>query len=148
MARVLLEKNAKSLSSDLMVLESRQSERWPAPVYCRGWESLSIYGLRYICDHEGKGERFKMDTCRVHRQLTNTQVLSLGFNRNREAADVYKLSCYDMVVNLLKIMKAITESDEETIPKKVCSLLNATTVSHIHHLKFWSLISVTSFSLH
>ena len=46
---------------------------------------------------------------------------------------MYKTSGYDIVVNLRKIIKGITESDEETILKEDVQSLNATTVSHISH---------------
>lgn len=142
MTRCLLEKNAKSLSSHLTVIETKLKGGQLEYVVVDGNHRLR--SMRYIRDHEGKVERFKMVTCRVYRQLTSAQALSLGFNRNREAADVYKMSDYDMVVNLRKICHSLKENNEDTVLTKVYNLLNATTVGQIHHFFTFSGAHCTS----
>ena len=125
MTRLFVEKKQTSLTSYLMVLEQHGDD---GTKYVVVDGNHRLRGFQYIRDDEGKVERFKALSCRVYTKLSSVQELSLGFTKNREASDVYKMTDYDMVVNLQKIIQQLKKREEETIYLTVYELLNATSV--------------------
>ena len=112
MTRLFIEKRQISLASYLTVLEQHRDD---GTKYIVVDGNHRLRAVQYIRDHEGKVGRFNTLTCRAYTKLSSAQALSLGFTKNREASDVYKVTDYDIVVNLQKIIQQLKKWEEETI---------------------------------
>lgn len=66
---------------------------------------------------ESNMDVFKVVPCLVYRELTTSQVLSTGYRRNTEAASVYKMTDFDTVEVVRKIMKE--NKDDQGMMEKV-----------------------------
>ena len=120
----MLERKQITLKSVLTVLEE-QKDGQVSYVVVDGNHRLRA--CRYIRGQYGKMDRFQTLTCQVYSQLNGAQALSLGFNRNQEAADVYHMSDYDIVMNIRKIIQQLKE-DNAYSNDRLNELLNATDV--------------------
>lgn len=127
LTREFLEKGQRSLTSHLTVLK----EEGDSLSYVVVDGNHRLKAMNYIRDHEGKTERFATIPCRVYAKLQIMQALSLGFSCNREASDVCRMTDYDVVSNLRKIIGQMNSDNTEMFLAKVYDLLNATSVSKL-----------------
>lgn len=123
-----IERGTTNLASHLTVLQTHES---PA-TYTVIDGNHRLRAMKEIRDLEGQTARFTTITCRVYKGLNTTQALGLGYMRNREAGNVYRMTDYEVVCNLRKIFRqlekeGIEENDKQL--ERVYDLLNATSVS-------------------
>lgn len=110
------QRKQSELSSTLTVMELSDEQEGEQAEYLIIDGNHRYRAMSEVRKNTNSPPAFNTVPCLVYREMTTVQVLATGFTRNTEAADVYKMTDFDSVEVIRKILTRY-ESDPNVLDK-------------------------------